>query len=222
MENWTWCVVGVAGAYLAGAIPFGFLVGKFHGVDVRTVGSFNIGATNVYRSVGKLAGLFTFACDFLKGFVPVMVALSLTKTVVSDAGGERVVETALHAYLPLAVGVATVFGHMFTCFMKFKGGKGVATAAGMLMGLTAPLTAAALLVFAAVVYFSHYVSLGSCLAAAFMIVGIWLSFPFPWLTQFGYGNAALCVMVTFVCGLAIFKHKSNIKRLLAGTENKIW
>ena len=119
MENeMAWCV-WLVGAYLCGAIPFGFLIGKMRGVDVRTVGSKNIGATNVFRTVGKTWGLLAFLCDFLKGLVPVILAQRF--------GGAH--------HLPLAVGLMTVVGHMFTCFMKFKGGKGIATGFGMLVGL---------------------------------------------------------------------------------------
>ena len=117
MEKMVYAVAIVA-AYLIGSIPFGFIVGKMRGVDVRTVGSKNIGATNVFRTVGKKWGLLAFACDFLKGFVPTLAA----QLYAASAG-----DKSLAGYLPLVVGVTCVVGHMFTCFMKFKGGKGIAT-----------------------------------------------------------------------------------------------
>ena len=202
MEKAMVWIAWLLGAYLAGAVPFGFLIGKMRGVDVRTVGSKNIGATNVYRTVGKKWGLLAFLCDFLKGLVPVVLAQRF--------GGE--------AHLPLAVGLMTVVGHMFTCFMKFKGGKGVATGFGMLVGLLPLLVLAAFGLWIATVLVSHYISLGSCLAAAFLAVGVW----FPWLGSAGWRNLPLSIVVTLVALAAIYKHKSNIVRLINGCENRIY
>ena len=202
MEKVIVWAVWLAGAYLAGSIPFGFLIGKMRGVDVRTVGSKNIGATNVYRTVGKKWGLLAFACDFLKGFVPVILAQRF--------GGE--------AHLPLAVGLMTVVGHMFTCFMKFKGGKGIATGFGMLVGLLPWLVLTAFGIWAVTVWISHYISLGSCVAAAFLAVGVW----FPWLGSEGCRNLPLSIVVTLVALVAIYKHKTNIRRLIDGCENRIY
>ena len=202
MEKAMVWVAWLVGAYLAGSIPFGFLIGKMRGVDVRTVGSKNIGATNVFRTVGKKWGLLAFLCDFLKGFVPVLLAKKF--------GGE--------AHLPLAVGLMTVVGHMFTCFMKFKGGKGIATGFGMLVGLLPWLVLTAFGIWAVTVWLSHYISLGSCLAAAFLAVGVW----FPWLGSEGWRNLPLSIVVTLVALVAIYKHKTNIRRLIDGCENKIY
>ncbi len=202
MEKAVVWAVWLAGAYLAGSIPFGFLIGKMRGVDVRTVGSKNIGATNVFRTVGKKWGLLAFLCDFLKGFVPVLLAKKF--------GGE--------AHLPLAVGLMTVVGHMFTCFMKFKGGKGIATGFGMLVGLLPWLVLTAFGIWAVTVWISHCISLGSCLAAAFLAVGVW----FPWLGSEGWRNLPLSIVVTLVALVAIYKHKTNIRRLIDGCENRIY
>ena len=111
----------ILGAYLIGSIPFGYLIGRMRGVDVRTVGSKNIGATNVYRTVGHKWGFLAFFCDFLKGFLPAFLALRLASSVNEN--------------LPICVGLACVIGHTLTVFMKFKGGKGVATAFGMMVAL---------------------------------------------------------------------------------------
>ena len=185
------------GAYLVGSVPFGFLIGKMRGVDVRTVGSKNIGATNVFRTVGKKWGLLAFLCDFLKGFVPTFAA----KTFVSGV-----------EWLPVAVGLCCVIGHTLTVFMKFRGGKGVATAFGMLVALIPALVGIAFLVFVALFACTNYISLGSCGAATFLAVAIWF---YPVLL-------AVKIIVSLIGVFVVVKHKSNISRLLKGTENKIY
>lgn len=195
-------ILWLVGAYLIGAVPFGYLIGRLRGVDVRTVGSKNIGATNVFRTVGKKWGLLAFACDVLKGLLPTLAAKAF----------------ASEPDLPLAVGVAAVVGHMLTPYMKFKGGKGVATAFGMLIGLIPGMVGVAFLLFSVVFALSHYISLGSCSAAAFLAVAVW----FPILGARGYADLPQCVLVTFVALFVIWKHRANIARLRAGTENKIF
>lgn len=198
----------VAGAYLVGGIPFGFLIGKARGVDVRTVGSKNIGATNVYRTVGREWGFLAFFCDFLKGLLPVLVARWFVAL-----GGDG---TAATADLAVWTGLACVVGHTLTPYMKFKGGKGVATAFGMLMALVPWLVTVAFALFVATVWISHYISLGSCLAAAFMAVMIWIP------TPLAVPTLALKIVMTVLGLFVIFKHKSNIVRLAKGCENKIY
>ena len=193
----------IAAAYLVGGIPFGFLIGKARGVDVRTVGSKNIGATNVFRTVGKKWGLVAFVCDVLKGLVPTLLA----KRFAADP-----------SWLPLAVGVACVVGHMLTPYMKFKGGKGVATAFGMLIGLVPALVGVAFALFALVFACSHFISLGSISAAAFLMVAVW----FPRLGTEGRANLPQCILVSAIAAFVIFKHRANIGRLLSGTESKIY
>ena len=193
----------VVGAYLVGGVPFGFLIGKARGVDVRTVGSKNIGATNVFRTVGKGWGLLAFVLDVLKGLVPTLLA------------GRYACPPQ---WLPLAVGVSCVLGHMLTPYMKFRGGKGVATAFGMLLGLVPALVGVAFAVFAAFFAASHYISLGSCMAAAFLSVGVW----FRWLGCEGTGNLPQCMLVTAVALFVIWKHRANIARIASGTENKTY
>lgn len=189
----------IVAAYLIGGIPFGYLIGRLRGVDVRTVGSKNIGATNVFRTVGKTWGLLAFACDVLKGLLPTLAAKA--------CGGPA-----------LWVGVACVAGHMLTPYMKFKGGKGVATAFGMLIGLIPGVVGVAFALFAAVFACSHYISLGSCTAAAFLAVAIW----FPVLGAEGAANLPQCVLVTLVALFVVWKHRANIGRLVNGTESKIY
>jgi len=190
----------ILGAYLVGGVPFGFLIGKMRGVDVRTVGSKNIGATNVYRTVGHSWGFLAFFCDFLKGFLPTFAAVRL-----------------LDADWPVAVGLACVVGHTLTPYMAFKGGKGVATAFGMLMALIPALVGVAFAIFVVTVWISHYISLGSCLAAAFLGVMIWI--PTPLAPSVGL---PLKIVMTLLAVFVIWKHRTNIARLKAGTENKIY
>ena len=205
MNDYLVPLVWILAAYLIGGVPFGFLIGKARGVDVRTVGSKNIGATNVFRTVGKGWGLVAFVLDVLKGLLPTLAAKYL-----GPVGEFR--------YLPLAVGVACVVGHMLTPYMKFKGGKGVATAFGMLIGLAPALVGTAFALFALVFAISHYISLGSCSAAAFLMVAVW----FPILGTEGYRNLPQCILVTLIAAFVIFKHRANIGRLLSGTESKIY
>ena len=191
-------IVFVVFAYLCGSVPWGFIIGKVCGVDVRTVGSKNIGATNVTRCVGKRAGQLCFALDFLKGLVPVLIA--------QRAG--------LDEKVLLIVVIATVIGHMFPVFLSFKGGKGVSTAAGAIAALAPIALAAALTVWVVVFLVSRYVSLASITAAAVLASVSWVTV----LTgQLSWPKAAL---MTVVAALAIFRHRENITRLMNGTENR--
>ena len=200
MLTWAYWLIA---AYLIGAIPFGFLIGKMRGVDVRTVGSKNIGATNVFRTVGKKWGLLAFACDVTKGFLPTHLASSLVPHPSS---------------LPLCVAITCVVGHMLTPYMKFKGGKGVATAFGALIALMPATVGIAFALFAIVFACSHYISLGSCTAATALAIAVWI----PFLDHAGYNDLPLCILVTLVAAFIVWKHRSNIGRLVCGTENKIY
>ncbi|MGN0846904.1 MAG: glycerol-3-phosphate 1-O-acyltransferase PlsY [Kiritimatiellia bacterium] len=189
----------ILGGYLIGGIPFGYLIGRMRGVDVRTVGSKNIGATNVYRTVGHTWGFLAFFCDVLKGLLPTLA-----------------VRHALPALDPVWVGLACVIGHTLTPYMKFKGGKGVATAFGMLLALIPWLVSVAFALFVVTVWLSHYISLGSMLAAAFLAVAIWVP------TPLAAPTLPLKVVMTLLGVFVIYKHKSNIARLAKGCENKIY
>lgn len=186
------------GAYLIGSVPFGFIIGKSQGVDVRTVGSKNIGATNVFRTVGKKWGLLAFLCDFLKGFLPTMAA--------------KLLSPSSAQWLPVAVGLCCVVGHTLTVFMKFRGGKGVATAFGMLVALIPGLVGIAFLIFVALFAFTNYISFGSCGAALFLAVSIW----------FVPALIVVKIIVSLIGVFVVIKHKSNISRLVHGTENKVY
>ena len=196
------------GAYLIGAIPFGFLIGKMRGVDVRTVGSKNIGATNVFRTVGKKWGLLAFFFDVMKGFLPTLAVSVL------QANNQQLTTNNL----PICVAIACVVGHMLTPYMRFRGGKGVATAFGALIALMPATVGIAFAIFALTFACSNYISLGSCTAATALAVMVWI----PFLDHAGYRDLPLCVLVTVVAAFIVWKHRSNIVRLANGCENKIY
>ena len=182
------------GGYFLGSLPFGLLIARWWaGIDVREHGSGNIGATNVYRVVGKPAGALVFALDVLKGYVPPIVAAALR----------------LNEWWVVGAGFAAILGHNFSPFLGFKGGKGVSTSLGVLFGIAwkAGLTAWAL--WGIVVAVSGYVSLGSIIAAAVLPGLSWYFYPGDW-ARFWF-----CV----IAGLfSIYKHRGNIQRLRNGTE----
>ena len=189
----------ILAAYLLGAIPFGLLLAKIKGVDLQKVGSGNIGATNVYRCVGKRWGIAAFILDAVKGFVPAFVFPMM----VSPAP----------AWLGLACGVAAVAGHNWPVWLKFKGGKGVSTSAGMLLGIAPAAVGIGFVVFAATVALTRFVSLGSILAA--------IAVPTAFLAMDRTDNRLLGGALVVMGLLTILKHRANIRRLLAGTEPKI-
>jgi len=200
-------------AYLIGSIPFGLIVGLSKGIDPRTAGSKNIGATNVARLLGGKFFWVVFMLDLLKGLIPTLVAGAIVHFAPSR-GDEY--------FLWLAVGVATIFGHMFSVFLRFKGGKGVATSAGVLLGVFPYYTVPGLLAIAVwVIIFlpSRYVSLASIIGVAvfpiaYAVTGLIMGWPI--LRQ----QVSLLIFAFLIAGLIIYKHRTNITRLLAGTENR--
>ncbi len=203
-------------AYLVGAIPFGLIVGLSRGVDVRTAGSGNIGATNVGRLLGKQFFFLVFFLDLLKSLVPMAIASWVVG---------RIPEAQRDWPLYLAwllVGFAAVIGHMFSVFLRFKGGKGVATSAGVVLGLYPYFTLAGLAVmgvFVVVFFATRYISLGSIVAAcafplAYFAIGMMRRWP-----VLG-DQLPLLVFAVVMGGLIVWKHRSNIVRLRAGTENR--
>ena len=178
-------------AYLIGSIPTGFLWARARGIDIRTVGSGNIGATNVMRVLGKGPGIMVLLIDAAKGFLPVFLA-----------NGQGVA-------LPIVCCLAVIAGHNWTCWLKFKGGKGVATTAGAMLAILPIPLLCGLVVWGVVFGISRYVSLASICGAAATPVATWFYNPtFFWLT------VLMAVVV-------VYKHKSNIQRLLTGNENRI-
>ena len=202
----------ILAGYLIGGIPFGYLIGRMRGVDVRTVGSKNIGATNVYRTVGHKWGFLAFFCDFLKGLLPTIAALVM----VGQHPAFFEMPDQIVRELPVAVGLACVIGHTLTPYMKFKGGKGVATAFGMLVAQIPWLALIAFALFVVTVWLSHYISLGSILAAAFLAVVIWIP------TPLAAPTLSLRIVMSLLGFFVIYKHRSNIGRLVKGCENKIY
>lgn len=194
-------------SYLAGSVPFGFLIGKLKGIDIREHGSGNIGATNVTRVVGKWWGKGCFFCDFLKSALPVaLVALLCRKGIFADPWG---ILTSLAA-------LCAVAGHIFPVWLKFKGGKGISTAAGAVLALNPPALLGAGIIWAALFFAFRYVSLASIFAAALLPVFAWGAL------KAGLWNCTNVELALFILleVLAIVKHISNIKRLLNGTESR--
>lgn len=192
-------VVAILLSYLVGAIPFGLLVSRSSGIDIRTQGSKNIGATNVARLLGKKMGGLTLLLDICKGCLPML----LVSFFVSDLEqGNLIIGLC---------GAASVLGHMFPVYLGFRGGKGVATGLGVFLYLAPAAVLGCLLVFVAAVYFSGFVSLGSLLASAAVI---------PWLLLLD-APAWKIYLALFVVVLIWIKHYQNIGRLLTGQE-KSW
>ncbi|WP_337043743.1 glycerol-3-phosphate 1-O-acyltransferase PlsY [Emticicia sp. 17c] len=199
-------LMGVIFAYLLGSIPTAVWYGKiFHGVDVRQHGSGNAGATNSLRTFGRKAGIIVLIIDFLKGFLAVLSA----RFFFSD--------TTLDKYLFLMMGIAAVIGHLYPVFAQFRGGKGVATALGVIAASFPMTVILCLVVFLIIVFITKYVSLGSMISAlAFPIqiaFNVWGINPDhdPYYLAFG----------SFLCLILVFTHRHNIQRLMKGTENKI-
>lgn len=198
------------GAFLIGGIPFGLIIGKLNGKDVRKEGSCNIGATNVTRVVGKWWGKLCFLLDFLKGALPVTAAVLMN-------GNES------YGILPAVTAFMVVAGHIWPVYLKFKGGKGVATAAGAFLPLSWAALVTALLVWVLVFLTTRYVSLASISAAvifAIAAVVFYILFPNIGLIPGVKLGQACLVPIVLLSVLTVVKHKSNIVRLLNGTENR--
>ncbi|HSE84764.1 MAG TPA: glycerol-3-phosphate 1-O-acyltransferase PlsY [Candidatus Binatia bacterium] len=182
-------------AYLLGSVPTGYILGSLAGVDVRKAGSGNVGATNVARVVGKRHGIFTLAADMAKGFVPVIIALNLGLTPTATA----------------LVGIAAFVGHLYPVFLRFQGGKGVATALGVFLGLAPWATLILMAIFVLVLLATRVVSLSSMVAAGCAPIVFWLFFHSPILTS----------MSLFIALMIVLRHRGNIQRLRSGTEPQL-
>ena len=199
-------------AYLLGSIPFGLLIAKAHGKDLRSIGSGNIGATNVSRALGRKWAYICFVLDVLKGMVPMLAIMFIAKP-----------EGVILLLLWLAVGCTAILGHIFPIYVKFKGGKGVATSFGVALGLWPYYTICAMFAIVIWVVFVlvwRYVSLASICAS--------ISFPFVLLLAIilrpGWNFISLwplLIAATAIPLMVIVRHRENIKRLIAGTESKI-
>ena len=192
-------------SYLIGSIPSGLLLTKATGVDIREQGSGNIGATNVTRLLGKKLGILTLIGDMLKAIMPMLAVhwyYLRSGMVVSPQEVDLAVSLC---------GGAAFLGHIFPIYLKFKGGKGVATALGVFIVIEPLAALISLFIFIGVVYFTGFVALGSILVAALLTLWIWL-----------LGGTPNHVLLAFLIGVLIWiKHADNIKRLLAGTEKSM-
>jgi len=189
-------------SYILGSIPFGFLAGHLvKGIDIRNFGSGNIGATNVFRVLGKKWGVVVFILDFLKGLLPIVIA-----NLIGD----------FPPYVFLMTAIAVICGHNWTCFLNFKGGKGVATSVGVVLGLSFAFPALFIALLAAIItwvvffYGLRYVSIGSLAAAlVFFVTALFLKMPLE-----------IKVFAFAVFVLIVLRHKKNISNLLAKKENR--
>ncbi len=189
--------------YLVGSIPTGYLLGRAKGLDIRQHGSGNIGATNVWRVMGWKWGLTAFMADVLKGFLPLFLLRMLGFP--GDASWTA-------QLLLVLCGLAAIIGHNYTPWLGFKGGKGIATSAGVLAALMPLVLAVAFSLWAVLTLVTRYVSVGSIAAALSLAPLAWFFYRGEWIL---FGLACLAGV------LAIYRHKSNIQRLLAGTESKM-
>ena len=205
----------IPAGYLLGAIPFGLMVGLAKGIDPRKAGSGNIGATNVGRLLGGKFFAIVFVLDMLKSLVPMLVAGWIVRRFGSGA------TTPLTYLLWIGVGVAAVLGHMFSVFLGFKGGKGVSTAAGLLLGIYPYYTLPALAtigVFIVVFFIWRYVSLAAVIAATVFPL-LYAAYMILLAKQPVFGPTwPLLAAAILIAVLILIRHRSNIKRLIDGTE----
>ena len=219
-------------AFLCGSVPFGLIIAKAKGINIRDHGSGNIGATNVLRVVGKKYGITCLLLDALKGFIPVVIAVNLIQITGKNVGLFHIGGLDVSALLlPAAeqfkgqlvhvlTALAAVLGHNYSPWVGFKGGKGIATSAGVLLALMPAGVGLLIVVWLVVFLISRYVSLASIIAAAALplitIYGSW----FHGRIADGTWNKPLFSFSLVIAILAVWKHRSNITRLLAGTEHR--
>jgi acyl phosphate:glycerol-3-phosphate acyltransferase len=204
--------LAVAVAYAIGSIPFAFLIGEYvGGIDIRTQGSGNVGATNVGRLLGAKWGFCALLCDCLKGLLPVLLLPTLIC-------GSDAIASDVAVHLKISIGLAAIAGHMFPCWLKFRGGKGVATGLGVVIVVAPVASLIAVAVFAVTFVLSRFVSLGSILASiTFAISQLLLMQPEP----FAEGHWSLAGFSLILPTLIVYRHRSNITRLLQGTESPL-
>ena len=202
MELGSYLVTAVI-AYLLGSTPTGYLAGRLRGIDIRQVGSGNIGATNVFRVLGKTAGTIVLLIDGLKGYAACAWVADLILHWFPAQVGEG-------EALRVTAGLAAILGHNFTCWLKFRGGKGIATSAGVLAALVPGALIIIFSIWLIIFALTRYVSLASIAAS--------LALPFAtWLTRH---HLLLTIITGAMAALAIYRHRANIQRLIHGTENR--
>ena len=221
-----WWGLWMALAYLAGSVPFGYLMARARGLDIRQHGSGNIGATNVGRVLGKKWGRICLALDILKGIVPVLASGAAMGMIGGTGAGAREVDAggfwgSEDDWLWLGVAAAAVLGHMYPVWLRLKGGKGVATGLGAMLGVFPVLTAAggaALVAWLVTARLTRYVSVSSCVAALALPAAVLVE---RWAVPGWGANGAHLVVASALAGLVIWRHRGNLQRLAAGTEPRM-
>ncbi len=215
MNPWAQTALLAGAGYLLGSVPFGLLLGKLNGIDVREHGSKNIGATNVGRLLGRKWGFLAFLLDLAKGLIPTLVAGMLLRTETAPSASGYV--------MWMLVGMSAVLGHNFPVYLRFKGGKGVATSLGMVLGVYPYFTWAGLVAFfiwIVCLILTRYVSVASIAAALsmpidYLLLSLWNGWQ-------PFGEQLPLTALSAIMGLLIvYRHRTNIQRLRNGTENRI-
>ena len=205
-------IIYIVAAYLIGGIPFGYLAGRLNGIDLREHGSKNIGATNAVRVLGKKWGIPVFICDFLKGYLPLLL-------MGQHLGGDVTVFNAGQMGWFLGVFFALVLGHTFTCYLNFKGGKGVATTGGCLFAVSPLIGLTALLTWVLMMVLTRYVSLSSMMAGVTMLLAA--VYVFVWNdSNMSAADGMVFSLLGLIFVLVVWKHRTNIVWLCNGTEPK--
>jgi len=195
----------VAGSYLLGSIPFGYLAGRLAGIDIRQAGSGNVGATNVVRVLGKKYGYPVFALDVLKGFAPVKISMLMAPGLPQQWNSPEI--------FGILAAISSVLGHLYPPWLKFKGGKGVATSAGALLALTPIATLIGVALWIVLFWLTGYVSLASMTAAIILPIVILVM-----RSQDSNKGKPLVYSAACVAAIVIWRHRSNLSRLIRGTE----
>ena len=201
----TICIYSLCGitSYLFGAVPFGYLIGRYRGIDIRRMGSGNIGATNVSRCAGRRWGILTFVLDALKGFIPAFIFPVAARNLLSLQNCQ---------VLGVTCALLAVAGHNWPVYLGFRGGKGIATTSGALVGLAWQAMVVGSLFWAVAFLVTRYVSVASILAAVVVPVSGWL--------LYAEQGALIPLTLSLLGIIAIWRHKGNIMRLIKGTENR--
>ena len=200
--------------FLLGSIPFGLLMGRIKGIDIRQHGSGNIGATNVFRTLGKQLGTTCLLLDFSKGLVPVLIARDMVEPMMTE-------QQFTAQSIEVLTALASIMGHNYSPWIGFKGGKGIATTAGAITALMPFGLVLLILVWAIFTFTTKYVSVGSIAAAASLPILVIIGSAFHGKLANGTWNKPLFIFSLIAAILAIWKHRANIARLKAGTENRI-
>jgi acyl phosphate:glycerol-3-phosphate acyltransferase len=193
-------------AYLLGSIPTGYLVARARGLDIRKSGSGNIGATNAFRILGRPAGFLVLGADFLKGFLACAVAAVAIHHHLTSTPTHAIPESVL-----LLSAVSAVLGHNYTCWLRFRGGKGIATSAGALAALVPAALGIGAAVWIITFALTRYVSLSSIAASITLPIAVWIT----------GGSLTYIGIITALALLALYKHRTNLQRLLDGTEPRV-